>query len=459
MAYAILSLRTTPTLESAADLAARRTGGFLGASLRRHRTAAPDGREAWQSFAAEFQDLDDSLTRSVSLMVAGIETPETGREAVLERALSTALDGASDRVSSFAASIRGPTMAIYAFGVMLPLALVGMLPVVTTTGSGVPLVLLAGLYDVLIPLGLLGAAIWLVARRPAVSAPGGAFVDIAAESPLHVLASIGLGAAVVAWGLGHALLPAWSVPLVAAALAIGAPMVVAFAPLRERQETVSTLEDGLPDALSIVGQRLRTGVPLEEAIEAVGDRLTGPVGDMFDDASVVHRRLGVPVRAAFRGPHGPLQDLPSDRARTVVTLLATAGEEGAPAGDTLLSMAAYLEDLQRVEREARRELAQTTGTLWQTAIAFAPAIAGVTVALATGMDSVDAPGGPVHVADLGVVIGVYVLALAIVLPGLSVVLERGFDPVRIAYRVGLALCAGSLLYPFTFVAARTVVSV
>ncbi|MFB6153340.1 MAG: hypothetical protein ABEJ27_03720, partial [Halodesulfurarchaeum sp.] len=138
MAYAILSLRTTPSLESAADLAARRTGGFLGASLRRHRTAAPDGREAWESFAAEFQNLDDSLTRSVSLMVAGIETPETGREAVLERALSTALDGASTRVSSFVASIRGPTMGIYAFGVMLPLALVGMLPVVTTTGSGVP---------------------------------------------------------------------------------------------------------------------------------------------------------------------------------------------------------------------------------------------------------------------------------------------------------------------------------
>ncbi|MFB6153912.1 MAG: type II secretion system F family protein, partial [Halodesulfurarchaeum sp.] len=338
------------------------------------------------------------------------------------------------------------------------LALVGMLPVVTTTGSGVPMVLLAGIYDVMIPLGLLGAGVWLAARRPAVSTPGLSLASLRPETPLYALLVLGLAAAVGGWGFGQVVLPVWSLPLVSAGLGIGGPLVVACAPLRERQDSVSDLEDGLPDALSIVGQRLRTGVPLEGAIDSVGDRLTGPVGAMFEDASLVHRRLGLPVREAFMGPHGPLEDLPSDRARTVVSLLATAGEEGTPAGDTLLSMAAYLEDLQRVEREARRELAQTTGTLWQTAIAFAPAIAGVTVALATGMDSVDAPGGSVHVADLGVVIGLYVLALAILLPGLSVVLERGFDPVRTTYRVGLALCAGSLLYPFTFIAARTLVS-
>ncbi|MFW5920118.1 MAG: type II secretion system protein, partial [Halanaeroarchaeum sp.] len=93
------------------------------------------------------------------------------------------------------------------------------------------------------------------------------------------------------------------------------------------------------------------------------------------------------------------------------------------------------------------------------ALVFAPAIAGTTVALATGMNGVDTPGSAIDVAALGQVIGVYVLVLAVILPVLSVALERGYAPIRMGYRAGIALAIGSVLYPMTFLAARTLVYV
>jgi len=112
-------------------------------------------------------------------------------------------------------------------------------------------------------------------------------------------------------------------------------------------------------------------------------------------------------------------------------------------------MADHVEDLQRVEREARRELASVTGTLRNTAAIFGPLVGGATVALADGM-AAGTLGDPLPTAALGVAVSTYVLLMAAVLTALATGLERGFDRGLVGYRVGLALlCAvGSLLVGF-----------
>lgn len=206
IAYAILQLQLTPSMEAAADFAADRVGGRLGASLKRHRLAEPTGRRAFDAFAADWHDLDSSLQRAVSLMGAAVDAPPDSRDRILERALDTALTGARDRVSTFATEVRGPAMAIYAFGVMMPLALVGMLPVVTSTGSSVSIVLLAAVYDVILPAFLLVGSAWLVVKRPAVAASSFRTEHLEFETPLWQAVGVGL--------------------VIAAAVAIGAPLVV-----------------------------------------------------------------------------------------------------------------------------------------------------------------------------------------------------------------------------------------
>jgi hypothetical protein len=116
-------------------------------------------------------------------------------------------------------------------------------------------------------------------------------------------------------------------------------------------------------------------------------------------------------------------------------------------------MADHLDDLREVEREARRELAQVTGTLKSTAAAFGPLVAGATVALARGMAGTGEFGAAVPTAALGLAVGVYVLLLAAVVTALATSLERGFDRTLVGYRVGLSLLSATAVYLAAFAGA------
>lgn len=457
IAFAIVHLRLSPTLEGAVDFAADAVGGHLGASLERHGRGEPTGRLALERFAAEWADLDPSLERAASLLGAAVEAPVEERPESLEKALDAVLEGSRDRVARFGAEIKGPATGIYAFGVMLPLALVGMLPVVATTGGGVSMLLLAAVYDLLIPAGLLLASLWLATKRPAIAGQSFERAILDHSAGFARSAALGLLAATGAAVLASLVFPQWSIGIAALGVGAGAGLVFGLSPVRERQAYIETLEEGLPDALSLAGRAIAEGSPVEGTIGRVGRRLAGPTGSLFERATRRRDRLGTTVQGAFFGRTGVLADVASNRADTAIELLVAAGTHGAPAGPTLQTVGEYLDSLQQVEREGRRELAQTTSTLRQTAMVFAPSIAGATVAMATGMDTVDAPGQAIDVSVLGAVVGVYVLLLGIILPTLSVVLERGFDPVRIGYRCGVALLVGALLYPFAFLATGTLV--
>ena len=457
VAFVIVHLELRPSLEAALDRVADALHGQLARSLATHRIAEPTGRRALEAFASEWADLDPSLRRSATLLRAATDIPDQERGAVLERALEIVLDGSRDRVARFGAAIRGPAMGIYAFGVMLPLALVGMLPVVASTGGAVPMVILVGLYDVLVPLGLLVASGWLAAKRPAVATQEVSPVVFAAAPEFRRTVPVGAGVAAVASVGAWLFVPGWAVPIVAAGTGVGAGLLYHLGPVRDRQSTLGSLDAGLPDALAIVGRRIADGQPVERTLGTVADRLSGPTGRLFQRADRRCDRLGTTVAGAFFGPMGALPSDASTRAGTTLELVAIAGDHGAPAGDTLQSVGQYLETLEQVEREARRELGQTTSTLRQTATLFAPAIAGATVAMATGMDAAEAPGQAVDVSILGTVIGVYVVLLAVILPSLSVVLERGLDPVRMGYRSGTALVSTGVVYPLAYLGASALV--
>ncbi|WP_162198640.1 type II secretion system protein [Halanaeroarchaeum sulfurireducens] len=459
VAYAVLQARLTPSLERAAQFAASQSDGLLGRDLAGVAAADATGRAGWERFATEWSDLDESLPRAVSLLVAGIGSAQPARDDLLDRALDTALAGSRERVATFATAIRGPTTGIYAFGVMLPLAMVGLLPVAASAGVGVSPAAIAVLYDGLIPMGLLAASAWLAARRPAVARPPPIRSGlVSTRSPTRTtLLAVGVGA--TAGVAGYLVLPDWATWIVIPGVGIGSAATYWFGPIRDRRQVVDSIESGVPDAVSLVGHRLAAGEPLEAAIAIVGERLSGATADVFRDGTRVHRRLRVTVPESFTGPVGALSAYESPRTETAVSLLAAAARDGPAGGETLVQVSSYLRELDEVEREARRELARTTDTLRQTALVFGPAIAGVTVALATGMGSLGNGGEAVPVPALGVVVGVYVLALAVVLPSLAVVLKRGLDVSIVGYRVGIALFTSSLVYPGTFLAARTVVQV
>ncbi|MFB6097145.1 MAG: type II secretion system protein [Haloferacaceae archaeon] len=451
---AALRLRLEPAPERAARFAARTGSGPLARSLDRHvRAARGTARCGLEPFAEEWRPWYPELRRATALLVAGAGAPTEERGEHLDRAVEVVLDATRDRMAAFAGEIRGPASGIYAFGVVLPLALAGMLPAARVAGVEVSLWHVALLYDLVLPAGLAVAAGWLLTRRP-VAFPPPRIDDAHPDVPdrrWRTLAAAG-GGGLAGGLLALAAVAPWAAPLGAAGGGLGAGLVVHYRPAKRVREHVREVEAGLDDAVYLVGRRVEAGTAVERAVEGVAAEVPGATGAAFEDAAGVQRRLGVGVREAFLGEFGALAAVPSPRARSVAALLAVAASEGHPAGGALVALGDQLSALRRVEADARRELTTVTRTIANTGAVFGPLVAGATVAMAGrmgGVDGTEVGGSALPIAGLGLAVGIYVLLLAALLTALATGLDRGLDRVLLGYRLGFAIPAATAVYLVT----------
>jgi hypothetical protein len=452
---AVLSMRLSPSPERAAEFA---TGGektALGASLARHiRCSKATNDHALTTFGTAWKEWFPALERSLSLVTAAGDLPPDDREEALDRALTIVLDGTRDRLRDFAEEIRGPVTALYAFGILLPTALVGLLPAGAAAGVGVSLPVVALLYNVFLPGMLVAGSVWLLAHRPATFPPPTVRIghpDVR-DRRRSALAAAGLSAT-AGWLCASMLLPVWAPPIAAVGLGVGVALSVAYRPHIAVHEEVRDIEAGLTDALSLVGRRVSNGRSVESAVVDTAEELSGAIGTVFADAATTQRRLQVDVERAFLGDHGALSTVPSQRVRESITFLNTAATHGQPAGSAILALADHIDELQRVEREATHSLQTVCGALRSTGTLFGPLVAGATVALAEGMTGTGASAVPVggSIPWLGFVVGWYVLVLGTVLPTLATGLVRGLDRALVGVRIGRALVSGTVVYLLAYV--------
>ncbi|WP_338741713.1 type II secretion system protein [Haloplanus salilacus] len=455
---AALRLRIDPATERAAVFAARTGSGVLARSLHRHvDRARGTPRSGFEAFVDEWGDQFPALERAVDRLDAAASAPATERDRHLDRAVAAALDGAREELATFATEIRGPVTGLYAFGVLLPLALVGVLPAARATGVRLSLPVVVALYDLALPLVVVVAGAWLLARRPVAFPPPRIGRDHP-DTPDGWSRSVAAGVVAAAVGVvvvTH-VVGGWAGPVAAVGLGPGVALVVHVHEARRVRERVIAVESELHDALYLVGRRVSAGEAVETAVDGVADRMSGATGDLLEEATERQHRLGVTVAEAFRGEHGVLGTLPSRRANEMAELFGLAATEGRPAGDALVATAEHAEELRRIERDARRELAQVTGTLSNTAAVFGPLVGGATVALSARVGRTETAGfgaGALPTGELGVAVGAYVLWLAVALTVLSTGLTRGLDRTHLGHRIGVALCLATCCYFSAYVGA------
>jgi hypothetical protein len=456
---ATLRLRLDPTVEGAGAFAARTGRGTLARSLGDHvDRAAGTSSSGFEGFAAEWRDRFPALERAVARLDAAASAPAAERDRHLDRAFEASLDGVREELAGFTAEIRGPVTGLYAFGVLLPLALVGVLPAARATGVRISLWTVVLAYDVVLPLVVAAAGAWLLARRPVAFPPprvDGTHPDTPESVRRGALAGLlaaGVGAVVATRAIGG-----WAVPVVVAGLGPGVALATHFRPARRVRERATTVEADLHDALFLVGRRVAEGEAVETAVVEAAERVAGPAGDLLDDAAARQRRLGVTVGEAFLGERGVLATVPSRRAEEMAAMFELAGTEGRPAGEALVATAEHVADLRRVERDARRELSRVTDTLANTAAAFGPLVGGATVALSarvarTGTNA-GFGAGALPTPELGIAVGAYVLWLSAALTILATGLTRGLDRSLVGYRVGVALSLATACYVASYVGA------
>lgn len=455
---AVLRMRVTPSAERAASFAAETGEGALADSLTEHvRRSRGTPASGLGSFAGAWRDWYPSLRRAMLLVEASANAPPGERARTLDRAMTAVLDGTRDRMAEFAASIRGPATGVYAFGVLLPLALSSILPAARAAGLPASVPAIVAVYNLVLPALLLWASWRLLARRPVAFRPPrvtSAHPGVPDERRIALVIAIAAG--LFGWLLAGRFVAGWTAPLAALGWGSGAGLLWWYRPIKRVRDRTRRVEANLPDALYLIGRRVDEGMAVEAAVEAAANEVAGETGEVLSEAARRQRQLRLDVREALLGEYGALATVPSPRARSAAALLGTAAREGRPAGEAATAMADHLEELRTVERDARASLATVTGTLGSTAAAFGPLVGGITVALADGMGTAGGAVEPVPAAELGLAVGIYVLLLSVLLTGLAIGLERGLDRALVGYRCGAALVSASTVYLVSYAAAGAV---
>ena len=460
--YLTMSMKITSNLERATTFAAENVEGPLGTDLKDalHRTylrAYTGVGDALMEFAERWGKWCGELKRSIYLLQGSVsERTEVARLQTLDRALELSLRGARNRMRDFAAGLHLPTLLIYSMGVLLPLVLVAILPVLSVIDISIDAPQVFVIYCVALPVGVYMLSRWALAKRPATFPPPE--VPIEASRARALLFTGLLAAMLVGAGLFSPIADDFRAILLLWGPTLGITTYLHLTTARafERRGRIERMEREFCDSLVQLGNRISEGRPAEDALEHVADNMRGSeLAGVFARASANIRFGGMGLRASLFDPEcGALRGVSSQTIHSVLRLLVDVIERSTrAAGAAILRTADHLRGLRQVELDIRRLLGEIVTSMRSVALFFAPFIAAITARmqdlLASKTASVGFLGPSTGVSSTAFlfVIGLYVVLLTAILMSYAVEIELGDDP--LAKRVAIARALPVALGVFT----------
>ncbi len=374
-----MSMNRSSSLERALELGCRSGDGALQSSL---------SRLVWKAITGEVQDLrngisawtanldarNEGLSRALHLiMAAEEESGKEGRDRLLDRANSLVLEGMREACEGYVGSLSFPVMLVFAFGVLAPVMLFSLIPLMglgtslPSDHSALNVTSLAVVLLALVPVVTLLYVRYMIARNPL-----GRTVKRKAKVDKGQWAVLILSIPASAMGI---MLTGQVVPftLLGLALVLVALYLTGGRPAKQGDERVASFVDGL--------YRLGNGMLGGQDLEA-----------SFEDAVVVEdggfQRWGLRVLHVTRTGRTSLSEAVKEdlELRTwnpalhqnYMTVMECAREDHRGAGKVAINLAQCLNDLARTKRRIRESLRSVVDMMTSTSLLFAPAIIGLT---------------------------------------------------------------------------------
>ncbi len=442
ISYLTVALQINPNLEKATIFSASRTEKSVGDSFRNEIWKACLGvhknvHDALSKFSEGWGAENNELKRAIDLIKSSIsERNERTRKRILDQALNTSFEGIRNRMEKFAANVQLPTTVIYGIGVLLPLVLLAVLPVISSTGFRLSGTQLALIYCLILPLGVYILERHILSKRPEpFSNPEIPSKDDRRKAiavSVSVLIAIPSGAILL--GLSNTMITLaalWGI-----SLSITAFCYLSSVKTFEVREMNRELEEEFCDALTQLGSRLKSNIPVEEALLKTAETTKGgQISKILERTSTNLKMGGMSTRSAFFDPEdGSLKEVHSKSVlhtfRMLVSLLNRSSET---AGEAILQTGKHLKRMNEAEKRVRRTLQSVISSMKSVALFFGPFVASVTVqlqqVLSEKTQSMPIFGMNVRISSptfLGV-LGTYVIIITLLLTVYTVEIEIGDD--------------------------------
>ena len=384
-----LSMRLTPSLDLAVKYASSSLSEPLASNLRKvlwdvYMREHSSVEEAFIAFAYDWSDWDEDFKRSLYMVrSAALEKTQEGINRVLDKANRIIIDGTKSKLEEFSNSLRIPAMVLFAVGIMLPLLLVIILPILGIGDEWTWPTAFA--INIALPLGMMIYTYHILGKRPEMTTPPE--IESALSSGKHLfvvficlLSCGGLIAVAVIMkeSIFSSLVVVW---------AIGLPLILygflTNTDAKKKGREVRKMEDEFPEALFQLGNRIAEGKPFETALVMTANTMKNTlISKFFKKISYNLQVTRASLKEILFGPSGLLVDSPARTVKnTMRTVVEASSKDSRTAGKTIMLISNYLSDLKNVEKEMKEKLGEITGMMTQTVVFIAPIVLGVTIIL------------------------------------------------------------------------------
>jgi hypothetical protein len=263
------------------------------------------------------------------------------------------------------------------------------------------------------------------------------------------------------------------------ALAIGTYYKIKTKNLITIRDRTRELEREFSGSLFQLGNRIGDGIPTELALGKVAENMRGTAtGHFFGIASINIKQLGMGVKEAiFDSKRGAILAFPSTLIESSMKVLVESARKGPQVvAKCLISISVYMERIHQVSERLKDLLAEITTSMKSQISFLTPMIAGVVVGIGSMITSIigrlssrigsltegsatDAAGFNVQQLTglfptsklmppyfFQIVVGLYVIELAIILTYLSNAIENGDDKLTEKNRLGKNLYTSTTFY-------------
>ncbi len=388
ISYMVMSLYLNPSLEHAVAFASENTEEPLSSDLKKilwgvYLREYDTIEEAFVKFAYEWGQWNDSFKRSLyTLRISSMRSTDKERKETLDKASEIIMEGSKRDLIAYAESLYVPTMVLFSMGVMLPLILASLLPILPIGKDMTWLIALT--FDVLIPGMFLIYAMKIINEKPVLTSPPDLKVHMTKrEKNTLIVISLVVGAIFFFMGTrGHDYVTS-SFFLWGLSIPIAIYFFATSAPVKPERDMIVAMNDEFPDALFNIGSRVAEGEPFEVATQNVVNLMRG------SSIEILFRRILYSLKTTrdslyeiLFGNDGILKDKSTKVINTTMRVTLDAmKKDNITAGNMIISIANHLRDMKGVEKDMMTKLKSATSMMQMTALYFAPITIAVTLVL------------------------------------------------------------------------------
>ena len=512
--YIVMSMKLVPNMERAIIFAADNSFRPLARDLKKliwdiHIRVYSNIDEALIEFANQWGKNSEYFKRSLHLVKSSTSEPdEAQRIMTLNKSLDIVLEGTKTMMDAFAAKLKTPTYVLYSIFILIPLALVALIPAVSIVGVRMDTVTLVLIYNIGLPLFTFIYSEFILLQRPATFSPPNIsdkhpdLSNIRSTRKIIITVTLLIGTTVGFSGyillyfgnpfniiskeaMAGLVLPTfpiiWAITAMITIYCLGL-----YTPYKKIRDGIKQIENEFADAMFILGRRISEGRSAEEAFAHTSETMKGAkIGEAFADIAKNLTCMRTTLHGAiFNEEYGAFKDIYSDRVHTMMKLLTESVHRShEAAGMAIIKLADHLKELQEVEANIKRGLYDVTSTMRSTAIIFAPLIAGVTLALSEVIQKIlqnisketsnlpdeynigdfmkEAGTGMTQTVppDIFVlVVGIYMILLVMILTRFAGGIEYGDDRPQFMYDLGQTLPISIMVFTVTTIVSRVIFS-